>query len=132
MPDHKTNAKVHVAEMLADLLAAGRVVQLSQDEDGLFSGAASPRPGERARHSAATSLEGAVEGLTDRPRTRTCLRCGATKPLWVFGPDRDARDGHAASCKPCEAQRIGAIGRRKKAQAKEGGGPSDSSSSSPA
>lgn len=115
--DHLTNSRLHIAAMLEQLLASGRVVLISKDDEHEYTASASPN-----RHSAASTLEGVIEELTDHPRRKVCLRpdCssgGAPKPLWCFGADRDSADGHGGVCKNCEAKRIGGLSKRKKATA---------------
>ena len=120
MADHFVAARLHIVEMLESLLSDGRTVMLSQ-VDGVYeadcsAGRHAVEVRRRGRNSSATSLEGAIEGLTDAPREKCCAACGQTKRLWAFGPDKDAADGHTAACKACEAKRIGEITRRKKTQ----------------
>lgn len=118
MLDHHTISRAMLADMLDELLDEGFVVIISKDaEDEYLANAGN---GTDQRRFAASTLEGVVEGLTDHPRAKTCVRkdCvsrGRPKPLSEFGPDRDAADGHSAVCKRCEAKRIGELTRKRKA-----------------
>lgn len=109
-----------IAEMLERILARD-VVLISKDAEGEYLGNA----GRKA--SAASSLLGCIEGMTDHPRTKICLRddCksrGRPQPLWAFSKDSDAKDRHQAVCKKCEAKRIGNLTKkRKKAKNSERG-----------
>jgi len=52
--------------------------------------------------------------------TKTCSRCGSTKPLDAFHPNRNTRDGYQSRCKVChnEARRNGgSVGRPRKTEA---------------
>ena len=113
MADHSIIADLHTCEMLQELLHAGHVLILHRADDGIYTGNAG------RKHSAATTLEGMIEELTDRPRRKVCKRpdCaaeGQPRPLWTFGPDKDAADGRASVCKSCESRRVAGIGKRKK------------------
>lgn len=115
MIDRSLHVDLHISELLHELLDTGKPVMLSKDGVGEYFG----NLGSTARN--ACTLEGCLEALTGRVRVKTCLRqdCisrGQPKPLWLFGADKDSADGHAAVCKSCEAKRIGAIGKRKKAK----------------
>ncbi len=52
--------------------------------------------------------------------TKTCIRCGAVKPLDQFPPERRNRDGRRADCRPCrnrrEARRRNPVVERAKAR----------------
>jgi hypothetical protein len=105
------DAKLRTLEALESLLAAGRVILIGQDSLGDYSASAS---GGKNRHSVSTTLLGALDGLTDVPATKICLRCTVAKRIGGYGPDKDSADGIASICKACESKRIGAIGQKKK------------------
>lgn len=47
-----------------------------------------------------------VKRALDNPDgTRTCLDCGAVKPLDEFPKDKNATRGHRANCRPCHSAR---------------------------
>jgi hypothetical protein len=104
--DHTLEADLHIAELLRELLLTGLPILLSRDAiAGEFFGDLGP-----VRRSAASTLEGVLEGLTDHPRMKVCSRDGCIsrgrpKPLWAFGLRRDSSDGHASVCRACEAKR---------------------------
>ena len=123
--DHAVAARLHIVEMLEEMLAARRVVLLSRiiDENGRpeYAGSVSGPN----KHSAAGTLEGCVEDLTEHPRMKICLRAdcifgGEPRALHKFGPDKDSADGHSAVCKKCEAKRIGGLSKKRKNSASKG------------
>jgi hypothetical protein len=106
--------KGDIAAWLDELLVAGKTVMLGRDEDGHYHGSAD------RKHSSATSLEGMIEGLTDHPRMKTCSQgancCGGnpTHPLWAFRIDANAADGHAKTCRACDARKSAEQWRKRK------------------
>jgi hypothetical protein len=107
------NADLHIAEMLHDYLEDGAYLMLSKGRDGLYDANA----GQRS--CTAMTLEDCLEGLAPHARTKVCIREGCAahgKPqnLAAFGPDGDARDGHASVCRACENVRVSAHNKKKK------------------
>lgn len=124
MADHAVQSLIRTVEMLESLLSDGRAVLVVKG-DGDYMASCSPgrhavEDRRKARYSAAETLEGAIEGLTDHVRRKVCIRqeCpvgGRPQPLWRFTPDKDAADGRSSACKSCESKRVKSITDRKKA-----------------
>lgn len=119
---HTAQSRINITMILEDLLEAGRVVMLSPDGEKGFNSSATPR-----RMCWSKTLEGAVEGLTDHPRVKVCIRerdaCqarGRPQPLSDFPADSDSADGHASVCKECESKRVTRYQRAKKAKSEAG------------
>ena len=110
--DNYVAAYMDVAETLEGLLQSGKAIFITF-AGGIYEGSAN------ARKSSSTTLVGCLDGMTDHPRMKTCIRveCAAqgAKRLSAFGPDRDSADGHAAVCKACEAIRINLHSKAKRA-----------------
>lgn len=109
MRDHSVSNDLHVAETVRELLDAGHVVMLHKEPDGLFSGNAGP-----SKRCHADTLEACLEGLTDHPRTKVCIKAdcvakGQPRGLSAFGRDKDSADGVSNVCKACESKRINGI-----------------------
>jgi len=117
--DHRTERRLRIAETLESLLAEGLSVILSRDTDGFYSGDVFGN-GVRHRNATTLGLDALLLDLTGKPPMKTCGRCRRNKHRSAFGPDQDAADGHARDCRACEAARIKAFLRKKRALAKKG------------
>ena len=124
--DHSLQSRLHVVEMLEDLLDEGAVILISKDrvpmsfKDHVREYIASrSTEGYLGKHGSAMTLEGVIEELTDNPRRKICPRpsClfqGRPVPLHHFGKDSDAADGHANVCRKCESTRINDLLKKKR------------------
>ncbi len=118
---HVAQSRINITLILEDLLERGRVVLLSPDgEKGFVSSCTSDLP--LGRRCWSKTLEGVVDGLTDHPRVKVCIRkdtCqarGRPQPLSDFPGDSDSADGHASVCKECESHRVTKYQNAKKAK----------------
>jgi hypothetical protein len=100
--DRSVQTRLHIVEMLENLLAAGRVVLISRTAHTYDASISGP-----SKNSTASTLEDSIEGLTDHPRTKVCLRVdceskGRPRPIWAFP---STKEGHGSVCNQCESTR---------------------------
>ena len=123
--DHTINARLHTVEMIEILLADGQVMMLTRMPGDKGEYHAEIWSGKARKRGIAETLESAVEECTQNPRRKVCIRpeCsyqGRPLPLSRFTPDRDSKDGHAATCKECENERVNRFNQERKAKRRRG------------